>query len=317
MLSERALPGGHRVGDFDIVHPIGHGGFGIVYLARAARSRGPLAIKEYMPHSLALRAADGQVKVRQHSLAEDFQAGLRAFAREAQLLSELRHPALPRVWRFWQENGTAYYGMPWYPGPTFQDLVAEPRTVSPAWLENLLGVLLGALERLHGIGCLHGDIAPDNIILDAHDEPVLLDLGAAGNGRELRLLKPSYSPLELHGGQAIAQGCWSDLYSLGAVLYQLIVGQPPPSSLSRSVQDTWRPLGSLAEGSGHPAHTLAAIDRALSLHPRGRPQTVAEFAAELRLQKQGDRYRSGARAHGQAAWPAKVNVEEIQATGPG
>ncbi|WP_178119480.1 serine/threonine-protein kinase [Pseudomonas sp. SCB32] len=295
MDAELALRAGHRLGEFEVVRSVGQGGFGIVYLAQAAFPASAVAIKEYLPGSIALRTACGSIQVRQKNLAERFQAGLDAFVHEARLLASLCHPGLPQAGRCWRENGTAYYSMPWYPGPTLQRLVTTPSpALSPAWLENLLGSLLGALEQLHEIGHLHGDIAPDNIILDAQGQPVLLDPGAAGlasndHPSRFRPLKPSYSPLELHYTQEQPQGFWSDLYSLAAVLHLLIVGQPPPSALARTVVDTCRPLGSLGL-AGYPRPTLAAIDWALSLRAEDRPQSVAEFAAELGLQRQGWRY---------------------------
>jgi non-specific serine/threonine protein kinase len=290
-----ALRAGHRLGEFEVIRSIGQGGFGIVYLAQADFPAGAVAVKEYLPGSIALRTASGAVQVRRSYSAERFQAGLNDFVHEARLLARLRHPGLPHAGHCWRENGTAYYSMPWYPGPTLQRLVTTPSpALSPDWLENLLGCLLGALERLHESGHLHGDIAPDNIILDAQDQPVLLDPNAcimAGSGLSngFRPLKPGYSPLELHLAQQQSRGCWSDLYSLAAVLHLLLIGHAPPSALARTVVDTCRPLGSLGLGD-YPQPMLAAIDRALSLHAADRPQNVAEFADALGLRRQGWRY---------------------------
>ncbi|MNO73189.1 Serine/threonine-protein kinase C [compost metagenome] len=188
--------------------------------------------------------------------------------------------------------------MPYYPGATLQQIAERsPESVTPAWLEFTLGMLLGALELLHQRGYHHRDIAPDNIILDAEGLPVLLDFGATRRNLgsdvdEAMLIKPGYSPLEQYFERECNYGAWSDLYALGAVLYRLIGRRTPPASVVRSIQDTLLPLSDMGL-IGYSPRTLAAIDRALGLHGDDRPQSVAEFAAELGMRRHGDRYLPG------------------------
>lgn len=290
-----ALPPGYRLADFEILRTLGRGGFAIVYLAYDQLSGERLAIKEFAPHSTARRNAEGLLSPREEALAARFHEGLSAFTREARIFAGLYHPTLPRIMRLWQQNGSAYYAMPYYPGLTLQQLAGRAERLSPQWLDKHLGTLLGGLEQLHRNGHHHHDIAPDNIILDSNDSPVLLDLGAAIGvpstvASDTRLIKPSYSPLEQYCRHEHDYGAWSDLYALAAVLYHLIVGHPPPTALARSVQDTLVPLRKRAP-TGYPPHALAAIDRALRLPCHERPQTVAEFALELGLHRQGQDYR--------------------------
>ena len=161
--SGNTLPLGHRLQEYVIEGLIGEGGFGIVYLARDTRLGRVVALKEYMPSSLATRAADHQVSVRSARHRETFELGLRSFVNEAQLLAAFDHPSLVKVYRFWEEHGTAYMVMPYYQGPTLKQWLTEHGArPDEAWLLSLLHPLIDALELMHHERCYHRDIAPDN-----------------------------------------------------------------------------------------------------------------------------------------------------------
>ncbi len=176
-----ALPVGTRLAEFEILGLIGEGGFGIVYLAWDTQLRRNVALKEYMPASLASRHGHSEVTVRSERHEEAFVAGLKSFVNEARMLAQFDHPALVKVHRFWEANSTAYMVMPYYEGTTLKDALRQmPAPPSEALLLNLLGPLVDALGALHRAQCFHRDISPDNIIiLKDSGRPVLLDLGAA------------------------------------------------------------------------------------------------------------------------------------------
>ena len=109
-----ALPIGTRLAEFELTGLIGEGGFGIVYLAYDHSLHRRVALKEYMPASLATRASDSKVVVQAERLRETFDIGMRSFINEAQLLAQFDHPSLVKVYRFWEDNGTAYMVMPYY-----------------------------------------------------------------------------------------------------------------------------------------------------------------------------------------------------------
>ena len=112
--SGNALPDGARLGEFEIRSVIGEGGFGIVYLAWDHLLHRQVAIKEYMPSTLATRSlTTTDVTPRADKFAETFHLGLRSFINEAQLLASFDHPSLLKVYRFWEANGTAYMVMPY------------------------------------------------------------------------------------------------------------------------------------------------------------------------------------------------------------
>lgn len=285
---KRALPEGLRLHDYEIVGPIGEGGFGVVYLAWDLAQERHVAIKEYLPAVLAARAsASTAVVVKSPRYRDSFRIGLRAFVNEARILARFDHPSLVRVLQHWEDNGTAYMAMPYYQGPTLAHALAElGRPPEEAELRAWLRPLLDALGTMHALSCYHRDVAPDNILL-TDTGPVLLDFGAArrvidsAGQSSAVVFKPGFTPIEQYGELAsMRQGPWTDLYALAAVVYAAITGQPPISSMERMPDDPLQPLRELAHGR-YGERFLAVIDAALSVLPQDRPQSAAEFAARM------------------------------------
>jgi serine/threonine protein kinase len=283
-----ALPAGTRFGELEIIRVLGAGGFGIVYLARDHALERHVALKEYMPASLAMRGAGPLITVRSGSHAQTYAIGLRSFINEARLLARFDHPSLVKVYRFWEDNATAYMVMPYLQGRTLRD-VRRAMSVSPSelFIRSLLDALLSALDLLHREGVFHRDIAPDNILLPPDGPPVLLDFGAARRVISDRtqsltaILKPNYAPIEQYAEMTqMRQGPWTDLYALGAVAHFLLFGAPPPPATARAVHDE---LGSLAQRlvPGISPRLLATVAWMLAVRPQQRPQNVDELRAVL------------------------------------
>jgi len=284
------LPLGHAIQDYVIVGLVGEGGFGIVYLARDNLGR-MVALKEYMPAALASRGPDHEVRVQSERQRETFELGRRSFVNEAQLLAAFDQPSLVKVYRFWEQNGTAYMVMPFYEGPTFKQWLLEHGSPSQDWLLGLLAPLMDALELMHQNRCYHRDIAPDNILLVQQPStqtgaapavrPVLLDFGAArrviGDASQVLtvILKPGYAPIEQYAESAsMKQGAWTDVYALCAVLYAAVSGRAPQPSVGRVVNDEMVPAVQVGAGRYTPAF-LAVIDQGLAIRPDQRPQDMA------------------------------------------
>lgn len=287
-----ALPPGTRLGEFEILGLIGEGGFGIVYLAQDHALQRRVAIKEYLPASLAARRGGLTVAVLSERHAATFEAGLRSFVNEARLLAQFDHGSLVKVHRFWEANGTAYMVMPYYEGATLRAaLRALGRPPDESWLKRLLSDLLGALAVLHDAKCVHRDVAPDNILMLGGDRPLLLDFGAARrvigdrNQALTVILKPGYAPVEQYGEAAtMQQGPWTDLYALASVAYFAIMGKPPPASVARLITDPLEPLAVAAAGRYTPGF-LQGLDRALAVRPEDRPQDTTAMRALLGLER--------------------------------
>ncbi|MDQ1211334.1 serine/threonine protein kinase [Pantoea anthophila] len=285
-----ALPDGYRFNEFEIKEVIGGGGFGIVYRAWDHQLERTIAIKEYMPVSLAVRAADLTLELRGERFQKLFNAGLNSFIQEARLLARFNHPGLLHVLRFWEQNGTAYMGTLYYSGMTLKEWqLTSPESISEAWIRRLLPPLLGAISTIHQAGYLHRDISLDNIQIQENQLPVLLDFGSArkeiGNLSDETeiMLKPGFAPIEQYSEEGeVEQGPWTDIYALGAVLHSLITHNPPPVSVVRCIEDNYQPLVE-RQPEGYSLPLLHAIDCALAMKPGDRPQTIDAFAALIDL----------------------------------
>jgi serine/threonine protein kinase len=120
-----ALPRGTRLGEFEVRHVLGVGGFGIVYLAFDHALERELAVQEYLPATLVVRTETMHVTLRSQSDADTFALGLKSFVNEARLLAHFDHPSLLTVLRFWEANGTAYMARPVLRGHTVKSPVGH------------------------------------------------------------------------------------------------------------------------------------------------------------------------------------------------
>ncbi len=294
--SQNALPNGKRLAEFEILGVVGEGGFGIVYLAQDHSLHRRVAIKEYMPAAMASRADDAtSVMLRSRQHEETFALGLRSFVNEARLLAQFDHPALLKVYRFWEANSTAYMAMPYYEGRTLRETLAErhadARRPTPppdeAWLRQTLSPVMDALALMHASRCFHRDVAPDNIMLLRDGRPVLLDLGAArrviGDKTQALtvILKAGYAPVEQYAqAPGVEQGPWTDIYALGAVMHHALTTQVPPNAVTRVLHDSYEPLEHVVAArfpGRYDARFLRAVDACLRVRGHERPQSMAQL----------------------------------------
>ena len=287
-----ALPVGSYLGEFELLGVIGEGGFGIVYRAWDHSLKRQVAIKEYLPSSLAWRNGGAAISMRTPKDRDAFDAGLVSFVKEAQMLAQFDHPSLVKVYRFWEANGSAYMVMPFYEGRTLrQELRERLDPVDEPTLLSWLGPIADALAVIHAEHWYHRDIAPDNVLLLAGSQrPLLLDFGAArrviGDMTQALtvILKPGYAPVEQYAEiPGMKQGPWTDIYALGGVAHLAIRGRTPPPSLGRLVNDSYEPLANSELAQRYSPALLAAIDHTLTVRPEKRTQSVNQLKAELGL----------------------------------
>ncbi|MES2361062.1 MAG: protein kinase [Pseudomonadota bacterium] len=278
-----ALPAGHKVLEYGIEKLLGGGGFGLTYLAHDINLELPVALKEYFPRDLATRSAGQQVHVRSAEGAAQFTWGLERFLEEARALASFRHPNIARVLRYFRENGTAYIVMEYESGDPLKRWLTQQQGLGQKSLLQLIYPLMDGLEAVHKMNFLHRDIKPDNIYIRADGSPVLLDFGAARRvaaDRDMTsIVSPGFAPFEQYHSHG-NQGPWTDIYSLGAVMYWITTGHKPMESASRVKHDSMPG----AVQAGHPAFgeaLLKAIDWAMHPDEAGRPQSVAEFRMAL------------------------------------
>ena len=282
---QTALPPGTALMEYRLQGLLGAGAFGITYLARDTHLDKDVAIKEYLPSAFATRASHGSVVPITQQRAQDFRWGLERFSQEARTLGRFSHPHIVRVNRYFEANGTGYMVMDYERGDSLKTVFQGKAFPAEAALKALVAPLLDGLEKVHAAGFLHRDIKPDNIFLRQDGGPVLIDFGsarqAAGESAQAltTIVTPGYAPFEQYTTSK-QQGPWSDIYSLGGVLFYLVTGHSPPDALTRMKSDTLGERLSLARSRYSPA-LIEAIAWALALEEKSRPCDVATWRKAL------------------------------------
>ena len=229
---------------------LGQGGFGITYLATLVSSNSQVAIKELFIGSSGQAINDrrgNQVVVTNSANQQSFNQQKAKFKKEALRLANLNHPNLVKVHEFFEENGTAYYVMDYIEGESLRTKLNREGVLSEDLVLKYLQQLLPALETAHKQSIWHLDIKPENIMVDRYGHVYLIDFGASKHVEPNSTLTtslalaytPGYCPPELldlsnetpeYYLQAIKDiGPWTDIYALGATMYNLLTDSIPPS----------------------------------------------------------------------------------------
>ena len=275
---------------------IGQGGFGITYVGLDINLNKKVAIKEYLPTSLAARALRETQQVSKHSVIpwktvqeSAFHRGLDSFLEEARKLAEFQHENIVSVLNYFEENKTGYIVMEYLEGQDFSSFLrANGGSISPESALKILFPILDALKEIHSKELYHKDISATNIRITKNNKPVLIDFGAAKYiASEVshsldKVYKPGYSPIEqMTGTKRI--GPWTDIYACGALFYLMVTGTLPASALARFEKDELKPLLEFDFFliSKQISDTIA---QALSVKIEDRFQSVEEFEEALKKQ---------------------------------
>ena len=204
-----------RVGDYELLEELGRGGMGVVYLARQMNLNRQLAVKMILRGPLAS------------------QGDRERFLAEAQAAARLDHVGIVPVYQVGEEGGRMYFSMKYIKGPTLSDLL-QAGPLPPQTAAQLLAKVCRAIDFAHQSGVLHRDLKPSNILIDEDGEPHVTDFGLAKRITDPHNMTnsgavvgtPAYmSPEQAAGNRSV--GPISDVYSLGAILYHMLTGQPP------------------------------------------------------------------------------------------
>jgi formylglycine-generating enzyme required for sulfatase activity/serine/threonine protein kinase len=289
-----ALRVGHQLEEYAVERLLGHGGFGLTYLARDTNLNNLVAIKEYLPQEYAVRAANSTIVPKSQSDEGAYQWGLERFKQEARSLARFKHPNIVRAARLIEANGTAYMVMEYEHGLTLGEYL---KRFGPTMDEGLiLGVFLPILEglaALHRAEFIHRDIKPGNIYLREEGGPMLIDFGAVRQAVGVHsqsltsVVTPGYAPIEQYSSEG-RQGPWTDLYAVGAAMYCCVLGRSPVDAARRSaaISDGDKdPLVSAVrigkEKGKYSDAILESIDWAMQFRGKDRPQTAAELKQRM------------------------------------
>jgi len=276
--ANQPLPEGFQLEKYRILRLLASGGFSIVYLAHDENET-PVAVKEYLPASLALRTGDRPTPVVPEEKLAAFRYGLKCFFEEGRALATLSHPNVVRVVNFFRANETVYLVMRYERGRTLQEHIHKRiGPIREEWLRSTFVQLLNGLREVHSNKLLHLDIKPGNIYVRNDGNPVLIDFGAARQTIAVDALKlpPMYTPgfasPEHHQGRD-KLGPWSDIYSIGASMYACLAGAGPPVATQRMQRDR---MTSARKGwaGRYSADLLDTIDWCLRLDHAERPQSA-------------------------------------------
>jgi TolB-like protein/Flp pilus assembly protein TadD/tRNA A-37 threonylcarbamoyl transferase component Bud32 len=264
-----------RIGNYQILEEIGRGGMGVIYRARQRHSRRIVALKRIL------------------SYHADSQETLARFRREAQAAASLDHPNILPIYEVSEcDDGLPFFSMKFAGGGSLLEAAPALRG-EPRRAVALMAKVVRAVQNAHGQGILHRDLKPGNILLDGRGEPLVSDFGLAKwldtSSHLTRTLTifgtPGYIAPEQVNGSAGKLGPTSDVYSLGAILFDLLTGRPPflgEHALKVIQQASEKPapkLRTLVPGLDRDLETICA--KCLEREPGARYRSAGALAEDL------------------------------------
>ena len=202
-------------GEYELIHEIARGGMGVVYKARQTKLNRIVALKMILSGSFA---NDAQV--------QRFQA-------EAEAAANLDHPGIVPVFEIGHHEGQHYFSMAYIPGQSLKETIAES-PLNPRDAAEIVSKIASAIGYAHDQGVIHRDLKPANVMIDETGVPKITDFGLAKSSRSSDLTAsgqimgtPNYMAPEQATGETAGVNCASDIYALGAILYETLTARPP------------------------------------------------------------------------------------------
>ena len=290
------LPPDTAIGGYRVVRRLSSGGFGVVYLALDMEGQ-QVAVKEYLPSSLATRAPGELLPVVAPEKLSLYRLGLKSFFEEGRSLAQISLPSVVSVLNFFRENETVYMVMNFLDGATLQDFIITARELKKqkvfreSTIRSLFDEVLRGLRIVHQHKMLHLDIKPANIFITDDNRAVMIDFGAAREvlSKEGNFIRPMYTPgfaaPEMYRRDA-TMGPWTDIYAIGACLYASMQGYPPNDAPQRLEKDRLSLALSRLRGV-YSDNLIEVVEWCMALDPLSRPQSV--FALQKELSREGER----------------------------
>ena len=290
------LPPDTLIGGYKVVKKLSAGGFGLVYLALDKQGQ-EVAIKEYMPTSLATRNPGELLPQVQPDKLSLYRLGLKSFFEEGRSLAQISHASVVSVLNFFRENETVYMVMNFLEGGTLQDFIISARDLKKqkifreSTIRSLFDEILRGLRIVHQHKMLHLDIKPANIFITDDNKAVMIDFGAAREvlSKEGNFIRPMYTPgfaaPEMYRRDT-SMGPWTDIYAIGACIYACMQGYPPHDAPQRLEKDKLSLSLSRLRGV-YSDNLIEVVEWCMALDALERPQSV--FALQKELSREGER----------------------------
>ncbi len=274
-------PSGMQIPGYDILDELGHGGMGIVFKARHKRLQRLVAIKLMLQADYAGKTARDR------------------FDAEAQVVARMQHPNIVQVFEVGEIDGKPFFSLEFVDGGTLSEKVAK-NLMRPKETATMMVTLARAIHYAHEHGIVHRDLKPGNVLLTEDGAPKIADFGLAKKLEEDSGMTrmgtivgtPSFMPPEQAAGEVNRVGKSADIYSLGAILYDLLTGRPPfkGANVIETLQlvRSQEPLAPSSLQPGVPRDLETICLKCLQKDPARRYATAAELADDLQRYLKGE-----------------------------
>lgn len=271
-------------GDYEILQELAQGGMGVVYKARQRKLNRVVALKMILSGRLA-----NAVEVER-------------FYAEAEAAANLRHPNIVNVYEIGEIEGRHFFSMEFIEGRNLSDMVHR-QPLDPRHAAQLAKTIAETIQFAHDRGVIHRDLKPSNVLVDARGEPMITDFGVAkriggGNSQVTTagtiVGTPSYMPPEQARGADVTR--LADVYSIGAILYELLTASPPfsaasPSETLKQVLEM-EPVAPRARNPNLPRDLETICLKCMQKEPSRRYASAGELAEDLGRYLRGEPIRA-------------------------
>lgn len=279
MRDSRVLPSRTLLGTYRIEYPLDISDDTITYLAEDLERNERVFLTEFFPGEMATRVAgeSGGNGIAVNTLFRfDYVSKIESFLGDARTFSHYRHANLLQTQRHFEANATAYCVTDYKEGNTLAAYLSEHEGVMPEKeILHIVSSLVSALETLHACDALHKNIKPENVYLCKNGHVMLTN-----HANSYFLPASGYAPMEQYAGGCIKPGPYSDIYALGALVYELMMRKSPPDAPTRSRAFVAGEADPYLPVSANGVYTEALCDfvnRSLRLDVSHRPQSVDEI----------------------------------------
>ena len=285
-----------RDGKYRILRPLGHGSFGVTYLATAKfvvkgtlgemETEVKVAVKEFFMGDINTRAADGSsVEGSGGSVFANYR---KKFRREAENLSKLNHPNIVKVLDVFDENNTTYYVMQYIEGMNLNEYIQKKGRLNETEALGMVKDMGKALSYMHRNRMLHLDIKPKNVMIEKDGKAILIDYGLAKqytatgepeSSTSIGMGTPGYAPLEqANYHQDGTFPVTLDIYAFGATIYKMLTGQTPPHA-SDLLENGFPEM--MFRNLGVSEHMIGCVKKAMGPTKKSRYQTVDGMVRDI------------------------------------